>query len=85
LHPARYRSNLTIRPRCPVDRVLLDGPRAVDIAFEDEATGRLEHVHGARITLAGGAIGTPAILLRAGIGRADELREMLIAHHAEGA
>jgi choline dehydrogenase len=44
LHPARHRSNLTIRPRCLVDRVLLDGPRAIGIAIEDEATGKLEKV-----------------------------------------
>jgi choline dehydrogenase len=48
-------------------------------APEDETAGTKEQVHGGRITLAGGTIGTPAILLRSGIGPADDLRQMGIA------
>jgi choline dehydrogenase len=83
LEPARGRPNLTIRPRCLVDRVLLDGTRAVGLVVEDDAGGRTEQIHGARITLAGGAIGTPAILLRSGIGPADDLRQMGISPVAD--
>jgi choline dehydrogenase len=79
LHPVRSRPNLTIRPRCRVDRVLLDGTRPVGVAVENDASGSTKQVQGARSTLAGGAIGTPAILLRSGIGPADELRKMDIA------
>jgi len=76
LHPARGRPNLTIRPRCLVDRVVLDGTRAVGVIVEDELAHNREQVDGERITLAGGTIGTPAILLRSGIGPADELRRV---------
>ena len=66
LLPARHRPNLTIWPHCLVNRVLIDGGRAVgvDIAGEGESA----QVRGRRITLAAGAIGSPAILLRSGIG-----------------
>jgi choline dehydrogenase len=69
---ARLRSNLTIRPDCLIDRVLLDGTRAIGV--ELESGGTREQVFGRRITLCGGAIGSPAILLRSGIGPADDLR-----------
>jgi choline dehydrogenase len=34
LQPARGRPNLTVRPRCLVDRVLLDGNRAIGLVIE---------------------------------------------------
>src|SRR5271165_5741 len=66
LLPARHRTNLTIGLHCLVNRVLFEDDRAagVDIAAE----GGPEQVRGRRITLAAGAIGSPAILLRSGIG-----------------
>ena len=66
LLPARHRPNLTIRPRCLVNRVLFAGGRAVGVDIGDG--GEPEQVRGRRITLAAGAIGSPAILLRSGIG-----------------
>jgi choline dehydrogenase len=66
LLPARHRPNLTIRPHCLVNRVLLAGDRAVGV--EIGTGGEAEQVRGQRITLAAGAIGSPAILLRSGIG-----------------
>ena len=74
LLPARGRPNLTIGPECLVDRVLWDGGRAVGVALE--RAGVQEQVFGARITLAGGAIGSPAILLRSGIGPAQDLHRL---------
>jgi choline dehydrogenase len=71
LLPVRHRSNLTIRPHCLVDRVLLDGACAVGL--ELESAGTPERLFGKRITLCGGAIGSPAILLRSGIGPAKDL------------
>jgi choline dehydrogenase len=66
LLPARHRPNLTIRPHCLVNRVLFADDRAagVDIA----AAGGPEQIRARRITLAAGAIGSPTILLRSGIG-----------------
>jgi choline dehydrogenase len=72
LLPARSRSNLHIRGQCLVDRVLFNGRRAIGVELECE--GVREQVFGDRITLSAGAIGSPAILLRSGVGPAGDLR-----------
>jgi choline dehydrogenase len=66
LLPARNRPNLTIRAQCLVNRVLFAGDRAVGVEISGEDGP--EQVRGRRITLAAGAISSPAILLRSGIG-----------------
>ena len=66
LGPARDRSNLSIRPSCLVNRVLFGDQGAVGV--EVEVGGERERVYGQRITLTAGAIGSPTILLRSGIG-----------------
>ena len=71
LLPARARPNLTIRPDCLVSRVILEGSRAVGV--EIESAGSTEVVRGRRITLSAGAIASPAILLRSGIGPRRDL------------
>lgn len=76
LLPARARPNLTIRAHCLADRVLFEGARAVGVALECD--GAPEEVFGRHITLAGGAIGSPAILLRSGIGPAAALHRLEI-------
>ena len=73
LLPARHRPNLMIRPHCLVNRVRFDDDRAVGVDIESD--GEPERVHGRRITLAAGAIGSPAILLRSGIGPNAALAE----------
>jgi choline dehydrogenase len=62
LDPARDRSNLTILGDTLVDRVLLDGTRAVGAAT---SAGEL---WADEVVLAASAYGSPAILLRSGIG-----------------
>lgn len=54
--------------------MVLDGRRAVGVALTGE--GATEQVFGEWITLCGGTIGTPAVLLRSGIGPADDLRQL---------
>lgn len=71
LEAARKRPNLTIRPEIIVSRVLFDGKRALGV----ELAGGVV-VSAKRIVLAAGAIGSPAILLRSGIGPAKDLREL---------
>ena len=70
---ARPRHNLTIRPHCLVNRVVVEHDRAVGVEYE--ASGEHKTAYGRRITLAAGAIGTPAILTRSGIG----LKEAVLA------
>ncbi len=72
LMPARTRSNLTIRADCLVDRVIFDGQRAVGVQVFQSGVRQI--ISGRRITLSGGAIGSPSILLRSGVGPADEIR-----------
>jgi choline dehydrogenase len=74
LLPARHRLNLTIRPDCLVNRVLFDGRRAAGV--EVESGGVLQEVWARRVTLSAGAIASPAILLRSGIGPGSELRAL---------
>jgi choline dehydrogenase len=75
LLPARERPNLTIRPNCLVDRVLIDN-RVVGL--EVRSGGERARVYGRRVTLAAGAIGSPAILLRSGIGPEEALVDLKI-------
>ena len=74
LLPARHRPNLTIRPHCLVNRVLVRG-RPGASAWRSKPVASRERVRGRRITLAAGAIGSPAILLRSGIGPKAALLE----------
>jgi choline dehydrogenase len=71
LDPARSRRNLTIVGDTLVDRVELDGTRAVGVLATD---GR--RFAARTVVLAAGAYFTPAILLRSGIGPEDELRPL---------
>ena len=74
LLPARERANLVVRPRCLVDRVVFEHDRAVGV--EVALNGARERIHGRRVTLAAGAIGSPAILLRSGIGPKEGLLDL---------
>jgi len=71
LSQGRARLNLTIRPQCTVNRVLFDGTRAVGV--EVESGDDVQTVYGGHITLSAGAVNTPAILLRSGVGPKAEL------------
>jgi choline dehydrogenase len=78
LLPARQRPNLTIQPHSLVNRVVLAGRRAVGVEVVRGGRGG-EVVHGQRITLSAGAIASPAILLRSGIGPRADLEALGIA------
>ena len=70
----RTPANLTIRPESPVADIVLEGKRATGVRLSDGSTIRAD-----RVVLAAGTYGSPAILLRSGIGPADELRSLDIA------
>lgn len=63
LEPARSRANLAIRPRLLVDKVIVEAGVARGVRL---ASG--EEVRAPAVILCAGAFGTPAILLRSGIG-----------------
>ena len=72
LDPALGRSNLTLISGVIVDRVVLDGDRAVAVEVLDH-TG-VRHRHDAdEVIVALGTYVSPACLLRSGIGPADEI------------
>ncbi|MFJ3715768.1 GMC family oxidoreductase [Streptomyces sp. NPDC090057] len=74
LTEARRRKNLTIRSGATVHRVLFQGVRAVGV--EVETGGRLEKVYADHVTLSAGALNSPAILLRSGVGPEQRLRAL---------
>lgn len=76
LAPVRDRANLTVRTRTTVAHLLFDGTTVVGVHLTDPAGGAGDDVFADRVVLAAGAIGTPAILLRSGIGPADDLRRL---------
>ena len=71
LAPARSRPNLTLFADALVDRVCVEDGRATGVRTAD---GR--EVRGRQVVLCAGAYGSPAILLRSGIGPAADLTEL---------
>ena len=71
LAPARSRSNLALKVESQVDRVRIEDGRATGVVTTD---GRMATA--GEIILSAGAYGSPAILLRSGIGPADHLRAL---------
>ncbi|MFM0325701.1 GMC family oxidoreductase [Caballeronia glebae] len=69
---ARARSNLTIRTGEVVERILFDGKRAVGARIV-RSDGTREDLKARRVIVSAGAIHSPALLMRSGIGPGDEL------------
>jgi choline dehydrogenase len=74
IRAARPRPNFAIRAGAVVDRVLIDGNRAVGISYQ--ARNGIETVTADRIVLSAGVYGSPPILMRSGIGPAEQLRAL---------
>jgi choline dehydrogenase-like flavoprotein len=68
LEPARGRANLDVRGDVLIDRVLMNGRRATGVRT---ATG--EEIEAGTVIVSAGAIHSPAILLRSGVGHDDGL------------
>jgi choline dehydrogenase len=76
LEPALTRENLTLRAAATVERVVVSSGRArgVEVSGPDGP----EVLEGALVVSCAGAIGTPALLWRSGIGPSDRLRALAI-------
>jgi choline dehydrogenase len=75
LHPALERENLDLTMNALVHRVRIENGRAVAVEY---SVGDTLHVAEAsqEVVLSAGAVGTPAILMRSGIGPAEQLRSL---------
>src|SRR4051812_8942971 len=74
LRPAAKRSNLTVTTHAHATRVVLEGGRAVGVAYRDRR-GREQTVRAEReVILSAGAIASPQLLMLSGIGPAERLR-----------
>jgi 5-(hydroxymethyl)furfural/furfural oxidase len=74
IEPSRGRNNLAIFGEALVDRVVFDGERAVGVRVA--MGGAWRELRGGTVILCAGAVHSPAILLRSGVGPANHLREL---------
>lgn len=72
LEPARDRDNLAIRGDAHVDRILIEKGRAYAVALADGTTYAVSPGSG-EVLVAAGAVHTPGILMRSGVGPAAAL------------
>ena len=70
----RRRPNLQIRADVVVDQITFSGSRTTGVILADGTT-----VEGAEVVLSAGAYGTPAVLLRSGVGPSADLRALGIS------
>jgi choline dehydrogenase len=70
----RARPNLTIRGDAEADRIVIDGKRAVGVRLVNG-----EVLSAGEVILAAGTLGSPAILMRSGVGPSQHLSELGIA------
>jgi choline dehydrogenase len=77
LEPSRGRANLTILGNAHVDRLLFEGQRAVGVRYR--RAGEWHELRAHTLLLCAGAVHSPAILLRSGVGPPAQLAEHGIA------
>ncbi|MFD2189625.1 choline dehydrogenase [Pistricoccus aurantiacus] len=82
---AKQRANLTIETHALTDRIVFEGKRAVGVSYsrkgeQQEAQARRE------VLLCGGAIASPQILLRSGVGNPEHLKafDIPVVHELPG-
>jgi 4-pyridoxate dehydrogenase len=79
LRPALHRSNLMVKVRAYVLRLVLEGTRAVGIEYE--INGQTHIARAPNIILSAGVIKSPHLLMVSGIGDPDALRRVGVAPH----
>src|SRR6185437_3191074 len=75
LASARKLDNLEIRPDTLVETIAIEDGRAVGVRVLTDG-GESELLTADRVTVCAGAIGSPALLQRSGVGPADRLRAL---------
>ena len=74
LRPAMRRSNLTVLTGTHVHRILIDGKRAIGVAYRDAAGVTRQVTASHEVILSAGTINSPQLLMLSGIGDPDQLR-----------
>ena len=75
LQPAMTRGNLTVLTNAVTHRVIMDGTRCTGVTYQHDGEMRTARAT-IEVVLSAGVIGSPAILLRSGIGPADDLKPL---------
>jgi choline dehydrogenase len=75
LAPARLRANLSIRANTHIRRLVIKGRRCIGVEVQN-ATGDVEQLLAKTVVLSAGAIMSPAILMRSGLGPANQLNAL---------
>ncbi|HET9170526.1 MAG TPA: GMC family oxidoreductase N-terminal domain-containing protein [Actinospica sp.] len=76
LQPVRKLENLEIRPDTLIESIVVEDGRAVGVRVFAGEGEEPELISAERVTLCAGAVGSPAILQRSGIGPAGHLRAL---------
>ena len=74
LGQGRHRLNLTIRPNCAVQRVVIEHGRATGVVVRSGS--ETFTVDGDQVILSAGAVGSPQLLMLSGIGPAENLERL---------
>lgn len=84
LDPAKRRPNLHVTTHAHVHRVLLDGKRAVGVAYD--VKGQRQEARAGEVIVSAGGVQSPQILELSGIGQADRLQSLgiTVAHDLPG-
>jgi choline dehydrogenase-like flavoprotein len=81
LEPARDRPNLRVRGDALVDRVLVERTEAVGVHVRID--GQWTDIYGGEVVLCAGAVHSPAILLRSGIGPRLGVADLPVGRHLQ--
>lgn len=85
LHPVLERENLKTRENVTVDKVILDGKKAVGVEYIQDGT-RQEVRARREVILSAGSLNSPQILMRSGVGAAEDITPhgIELAHELKG-
>ncbi len=76
VHPAKHRTNLTVKCRALTTRILFEDSRAVGVEYSQGK--HLKKVYAHEIICCGGAINSPQLLQLSGVGNGEELKALCI-------